>query len=158
MGFPALTHTTSGAYRHHSKSGGQGGTSTVNDKAAGTRLRRYIREGMAAREIDSLSELARRSGTGRDTLQAWMRGERPPSTAAGTKVAAELGSSYHEMLRAWEGDDATGFDRDELVAALEFAIRLIRTGQVPPEVQAEVDAARRSASQRKSRRRRPTAG
>jgi transcriptional regulator with XRE-family HTH domain len=157
MGFPALTQTTSGAYRHHSKSGGQGGTSTVNDKAAGTRLRRYIREGMAAREIDSLSELARRSGTGRDTLQAWMRGERPPSTAAGTKVAAELGSSYHEMLRAWEGDDAE-VNRDEVIAALEWAIRLVRAGEVPAEVQAEVDAARQSASQRKSRSRSRTAG
>ena len=120
------------------------------DRAAGERLRRYLREGMASAGVDTISELARRSGVGRDTLQVWMRGEHAPTPRAGQKVAEAIGSSYSDMLRAWEGD-RPDVDPEAVVAALEWAIRLVRSGAVPPEVQQAVDDARRSASQRRRR-------
>lgn len=54
----------------------------MNDQAAGKRLRRYIKEGMASAGIETFTELAEKSGVGRDTLQAWMRGARAPSSGA----------------------------------------------------------------------------
>lgn len=121
----------------------------MNDQAAGKRLRRYVKEGMASSGIETFTELAEKSGVGRDTLQAWMRGARPPSSGAGHKIATSLGSSYVEMMRAWEGKGPD--DTERIIEALEWAIQLVRSGQVPPKVQAEVDAARRSASRRRRR-------
>jgi transcriptional regulator with XRE-family HTH domain len=129
----------------------------MTDQAAGQRLRHYLREGMASADIDTLSELARRSGVGRDTLQAWMRGERPPTAVTGAKVAQTIQSSYTEMMRVWEGADED-YDPEAVVAALEWAIRLVRTGQVPLDVQREVEAAKRSASRQRSQRRAHSGG
>lgn len=121
----------------------------MNDQAAGKRLRRYVKEGMASAGIETFTELAEKSGVGRDTLQAWMRGARAPSSGAGHKIATVIGSSYVEMMRAWEGKGPD--DAERIIEALEWAIQLVRSGQVPPKVQAEVDAARRSASRRRRR-------
>lgn len=126
----------------------------MNDVAAGRRLRRYLREGMASVGIESIAELARRSDVGRDTLQVWLRGERAPSTTAGTKVANAINSTYAEMLRAWEGEEAGELEAERIVEALEYAIRLVRAGQVPPEVRREVEQLRRSGSPRRQRCRR----
>lgn len=119
------------------------------DQAAGKRLRRYIKEGMASAGIETFTELAEKSGVGRDTLQAWMRGARAPSSGTGHKIATAIGSSYIEMMRAREGKGPD--DTERIIEALEWAIQLVRSGQVPPKVQAEVDAARRSASRRRRR-------
>jgi transcriptional regulator with XRE-family HTH domain len=122
----------------------------MQNKAAGARLRRYLREGMASAGIDTVAELARRSGVGRDTLQVWMRGDRAPSIEAGQRVAVVIGGSYAEMLRVWEGTDDQ-LDAERVIESLEWAIRLIRSGQVPPDVARDVAAASRDAA----RRRRP---
>lgn len=121
----------------------------MNDHAAGKRLRRYIKEGMASAGIETFTELGEKSGVGRDTLQAWMRGARAPSSTAGQKVATAVGGSYIEMMRAWEGKGDV--DPERIIEALEWAIVLVRSGQVPPGIRAEVDAARRSALRRRRR-------
>jgi transcriptional regulator with XRE-family HTH domain len=46
---------------------------------------------MAAADIPSLSELARRSGVQRDSMYAWFRGERAPKPDTLKKVADALG-------------------------------------------------------------------
>ena len=123
----------------------------MTNKAAGNRLRRHLREGMAAVGIETMTELSRKSGVGRDTLQVWLRGDRAPSATAGQKVAAAIGGSYNEMMRVWEdGNGAT--DPEAIVAALEWAIRLVRSGQVPPDVQREIEDAQRSAKRLPRRR------
>lgn len=121
----------------------------MNNQAAGKRLRRYIKEGMASAGIETFTELSEKSGIGRDTLQAWMRGARPPSSTAGQRVATAIGGSYIEMMRAWEGKG--DFDPERIIEALEWAILLLKSGQVPPGVRAEVESARRSASRRRRR-------
>lgn len=103
----------------------------MNDQAAGKRLRRYIKEGMASAGIETFTQLGEKSGVGRDTLQAWMRGARAPSSTAGQKVASAFGSSYVEMMRAWEGKGGD-VDPEDIIAALEWAIHLVRSGRVPP--------------------------
>lgn len=129
----------------------------MNDQAAGKRLRRYLKEGMASAGIETFTELGEKSGVGRDTLQAWMRGARPPSSGAGQRVATIIGSSYVEMMRAWEGKGPDDVER--IIEALEWAIQLVRSGQVPPAtVQAGVEAARRSASRRRRRADPPAEG
>lgn len=103
----------------------------MNDQAAGRRLRRYLKEGMASAGIETFTELGEKSGVGRDTLQAWMRGARPPSSAAGQKIARTIHSTYVEMMRAWEGKDPDGYDPERVIEALEWAIRLVRSGHPP---------------------------
>ena len=102
----------------------------MESRESGERLRRYVREHMAQRGIDTFMELARRSDVGRDTLQAWFRGRRPTPQAGG-KVAASLGVTYYELLREFDGapDD---FDPETMVRALEFAIQQVRAGKFRP--------------------------
>lgn len=119
----------------------------MEDKDAGARIRRYLAERMARNDIDGFSELARRSGVGRDTLQAWMRGRRP-APGAGGKVAAALHETYYDLLRAFDGVTAEDMDPELVVAALEWAIKQVRMGQVPPEIRAQVERARSRASSR----------
>ena len=90
----------------------------------GTRLRHFIREHMAHQGIDTLMELARQSDVGRDTLQAWFRGRRPTPRAGG-KVAATLGVTYYELLKAFDGS-SDEYDPEALVAAFEWAIKIVR--------------------------------
>ena len=72
---------------------------------AGDRLRAYIEGVMADRDIDSVSELARRAHVSRDTFQAWWRG-RPPRRATAELVARELGVTYADLISAREGSMA----------------------------------------------------
>ena len=108
---------------------------------AGARLKKYLREGMAKAGIETYSELARRADVGRDTIQVWVRGDRTPTTQAGGKVAAVFGDSYADLLRAWQGD-TTSVDEATLIAAFEWAIQLVRAGNVPPGVRKDVEKAR----------------
>lgn len=101
------------------------------DKDAGAGSRRHIEMGMAAQGIKSVAELSRRSGVGRDSVYAWFRGERMPSSDAGPKVARAIGSTYGDMLRAWESRDK-GLDEATVIAALEWAIQAVRSGTLPP--------------------------
>ena len=121
----------------------------MESRDSGERLRRFTKEHMARQNIDTLMELARRSDVGRDTLQAWFRGRRPTPQAGG-KVAAALGVTYYEMLKAFEGADDE-VDPETLVAAFEWAIEMVRAGRVPTSVRAEVEKAHD-----RSGRRRPT--
>jgi transcriptional regulator with XRE-family HTH domain len=119
--------------------------------AAGKRLRDYMRTAMSRAEIETVSELARRSEVGRDTLQAWWRGERQPTPLPGGRVAKVLGVTYAELLAAWDGQPAD-LEPQQLIAAFEWAIAQVRAGLPPPEVLEDVaEAQRHSASQRRPR-------
>jgi transcriptional regulator with XRE-family HTH domain len=63
----------------------------------GKQFRRRVDRAMAAADIPSLSELARRSGVQRDTLYAWFRGERAPKSDTLKKVADALGVRIGEL-------------------------------------------------------------
>jgi transcriptional regulator with XRE-family HTH domain len=119
----------------------------MENKESGERLRRYVREHMAHENIDTLMELARRSDVGRDTLQAWFRGRRPTPQAGG-KVAAALGVTYYELLKAFEGAPDE-FDPETMVAAFEWAIQQVRAGKVPADVRAEVEKAHADSKRRR---------
>lgn len=124
----------------------------MENREAGARLRLYLREHMAKQGIETFMDLASRSGVGRDTLQAWARGRRP-TPGAGGKVAEVLGTSYYDLLRAFDGVTEE-MDPDVVVAALEWAIKQVRAGQVPAEVRAAVEkAAARRKSPNQNRRR-----
>lgn len=127
------------------------------DKLAGQRLRRYIEINMHRADIATLSEVARRGGIGRDTLQAWMRGERQPTPGPGNRVAKALGVTYAELLAAWDGNPAD-LEPQQLIAAFEWAIAQVRAGMPPAKVYEDVAAAQlESASRRRPTRERPRA-
>jgi transcriptional regulator with XRE-family HTH domain len=122
----------------------------MESRESGERLRRFVKEHMARQNIDTMMELARRSDVGRDTLQAWFRGRRPTPQAGG-KVAAALGVTYYEMLKAFEGT-TDEFDPETMVAAFEWAIEMVRAGQVPQNVEAAVRRAHARSGQRRPTR------
>lgn len=145
---------TSGAYRHHPEKSQE---VWKMDRAAGKRLRNYIETAMYRADIKTLSELARRGGIGRDTLQAWLRGERAPSSGPGARVAKALGGTYAEMLTAYTGqsDDP---EPQQLIAAFEWAIAQVRAGYPPADVAADVARAQvESVRLRRRPRARPRA-
>lgn len=74
----------------------------MTDTEAGARLRTYIEERMAERQIASVSALAREAGVSRDTFQQWWIG-RPPARGTGTLVATALGVAYADLIAAREG-------------------------------------------------------
>lgn len=115
---------------------------------AGARLKKYLREGMAKAGIETYSELARRAGVGRDTIQVWVRGDRTPTTQAGGKVAGVFGDSYADLLRAWQGDTMS-VDEATLIAAFEWAIQQVRIAGVPDEIRREVEQARNKGQRRR---------
>lgn len=117
------------------------------NSAAGKRLRDYMRTAMSRAEIDTVSELARRGGVGRDTLQAWWRGERQPTPLPGGRVAKVLGVTYAELLAAWDGSPAD-LEPQQLIAAFEWAIAQVRAGMPPSEVLSDVEQAQRESASR----------
>ena len=99
------------------------------------------------------AELWRKLGVSRDTAQAWMRGERPPSRDVGQRVASRLGMTYAQLLDAYYGVQPQ-IDGATLVAAFEWAIQQVRAGQVPEGVREAVERAHaRSRQPRHSRQR-----
>lgn len=100
------------------------------DMIRGYQLERDVRLAMAAANVASLSELARRAKIQRDTLYAWFRGERPPKPDTLQRVADVLdvrlgalwdygpaGEPVTDLageIRAWRMEARVG--RDELVA------------------------------------------
>jgi hypothetical protein len=129
------------------------------DREAGKRLRGYIRERMARADIATQDDLWRAAGIGRDTGQAWLRGERRPTPAAGAKLAAVFGETYFDLLRAVEGD-GSDLDDQTLIAAFEWAIEQVRArssapSAPPPEVSEAVAAAEDEARRQRGTQSRP---
>ncbi len=75
----------------------------MTDRMAGERLKRYVLTEAAQHDIHSTLQLAEEAGVGRDTLHGWWRG-RPPSPAAGEKIARAIGKSYRDLLVARAGE------------------------------------------------------
>lgn len=121
------------------------------DVAAGRRMAEFFDRARANLGLSTDYELWKRLGIGRDTAQAWMRGERPPSREAGDRVAARLGITYADLLAIYEGRQPAAVDGAALIAAFEWAIQQVRAGQVPPEVRATLEKAAA-----RSKRRLPT--
>lgn len=118
------------------------------DVEAGRRMSALFDRARVEFGLDTDAELWRKLGVARDTAQSWMRGERPPSRALGSRVASGLGIRYDDLLAVYEGRSPEDMDAATVIAALEWAIRLVRSGQVPPSVEADLTAAR-SVSQRR---------
>lgn len=122
----------------------------VFDIAAGRRMADLFDRARAEFGLSTDGELWKKLGVGRDTAQSWMRGERPPSRALGSEVAARLGIRYDDLLAVYEGREPEDMDAATVIAALEWAIRLVRAGQAPPSVEEDVRAARDELRRRRS--------
>lgn len=111
-------------------------------------MRAYFTRARGELGYDSDAELWRYLGVGRDTAQAWMRGERPPRRDLGQKVAEKLGVTYADLLATYDGTEPD-VDAASVIKALEWALtRLrsgewsmerVRSGQEPDEVRREVE-------------------
>ena len=133
---------------------------TTWDADAGARMRAYFTRARGELGYDSDAELWRYLGVGRDTAQAWMRGERPPRRDVGQKVAEKLGITYADLLAIYDGSEPD-VDAASVIKALEWAltrlrsgewsIERVRAGREPAEVRKAVERAHaRSEKQRRS--------
>lgn len=120
------------------------------DAAAGARMRSYFTRARGELGFSSDAELWRHLGVGRDTAQAWMRGERPPRRDVGQKVAERLGITYADLLAIYDGREVD-VDAASVIKALEWALTRLRSGEwaieqvraglEPAEVRGEVERA-----------------
>jgi transcriptional regulator with XRE-family HTH domain len=120
------------------------------NETAGIRLRRFVDERMAAREVASIIELADTADVGRDTLYAWFRGRNAPTPDPGGKVARVLGVSYRDLLDVYEGNEEAPPDRSQtgLISALEAQTTAINELVVLLRPLAEAQAAQVADLQR----------
>lgn len=133
------------------------------DVDAGRRMRRFFDRLRSEMDLETDADLWRRLDVSRDTAQAWMRGERPPSRDVGQRVAERAGLTYANLLEVYNGQEPE-VDPAMVIAALEWAItqvrqgewspiREVRSGRAPQDKRAEVErAAARSAPLRRSHR------
>lgn len=122
--------------------------STMWDPAAGARMRTYFTRARGEFGFESDAELWRYLGVGRDTAQAWMRGERPPRRDVGQKVAEKLGITYADLLAIYDGSDPE-VDTASVIKALEWALMKVRSGSwTTPARTAGLPAAGRAAGER----------
>ena len=98
------------------------------DAAAGARMRAYFTRARGEFGFSSDAELWNHIGVGRDTAQAWMRGERPPRRDVGQRVAERLGISYAALLAIHDGT-APDVDAASVIRALEWALTKVRSGE-----------------------------
>lgn len=105
----------------------------------GKRFESIVRDAMTEQDIPSVSELARRTGTGRDTWYQWFRGERRPrSGTLALRATAVLGLTVAQLMEPWAGptpnDEALRvLVRDAVAEGVEEAMRRIREGRDDPE-------------------------
>lgn len=118
------------------------------DLAAGKRMVDLFERARVELGLENDAELWRYLRVSRDTAQSWMRGERPPSRDVGTRVAERLGITYANLLATYNGQEPE-MDPATVIAALEWAIRQVRAGSVPPEVR---EAVERATSRSRGRR------
>lgn len=126
------------------------------DPVAGERMRKLLDRARVNAGVAHLKQLYPLIGIGRDTAQAWMRGERPPSPRGGGRVAKALGMTYAEMMAEYFGAPAN-LEPRQLIAAFEWAIAQVRAGP-PPEVLHDVAQAEKSAARLRRPRARPRGG
>jgi len=100
------------------------------DVDAGDRMRQLFDKARVDFGLATEAELWRKLGVGRDTAQAWMRGERPPSRDLGERIAKRLRLSYSDVLDVYNGRKS-GPDTAQVVATLEWVLAKIRSGEWP---------------------------
>lgn len=149
---------------------------TYDSAAAGSRLRRAIRQAMLSRNIPSIHALASASSISYGLLYDWFAGSVTPSTQSLARLGEVLGVPAAELLAAYEGREslpstvldalnaqtremaALNSKLDELLSEvgrlLPLAARGVSEG-VAEAAEALRDAERRGGSPRAPRRRTP---
>src|SRR5690349_10515585 len=95
------------------------------------RMRRFFDRLRSEFDLETDADLWRRLTLSRDTAQAWMRGERPPSRDVGQRVAEKAGLTYANLLAIYNGEEPE-VDPATVIAALEWAITQVRQGEWTP--------------------------
>lgn len=93
------------------------------DKAAGERIKRAIHVQRARANILYDTDLANRAGVSYDTLMNWFGGKTVPRGAELRRVAQTLGTTYADLMAAYEGTDT---EPPELTAVIRELIEELR--------------------------------
>ena len=131
---------------------------SLYDIEAGKRIAALFERAKVELGFETNEELWRYLGINRSAPQVWMRGESPPSSHVGSRIAPKLGMTYAELVAVWEGRQPE-MSPSLVISALEWAIAQIRRGQMSTRVRAvetpdptKVDAIEKAARNAPRRR------
>jgi transcriptional regulator with XRE-family HTH domain len=133
----------------------------LTDKAAGERFESLVRGAMREAGIETLAELARRSGEAAESWHGWFAGRHRPRAKSLRQAADILGLTVEDMHAAWDDGpprpSRPASDQSALVVALSRQVEAINAlvealtrppSGLRPEHVAWVEAQVRRQSQR----------